>query len=176
VLILEKATRRWLRRDQIVNLEVKLRPKDWKRVVDGQMYSVFHESFFEGIAEKFFIKRESELNLVGMTLLAPLDRESSQAAEWFLAQNDMIDRPIYWSTGMAGQPPEQFHLKPHARHAKLLFRRKPEHDYRFTLVLHPWMDREKRRAKWLGIEEDLSKIDGFRERVGRILVPCGLPR
>jgi len=157
--------------DQIINLEVKFRPKDWKRVVDGRLFSKFHESVFEGVAEKFRVKRPGELNLVGITLLSQLDREAARAADRFLAKNDKIDGVIYWSTGMKEQPPEQFHLKPHAAHVKLLFHKVREHLGRFTLVLHPWRDREKRRAKWLGIDEDLSKIDGFQTKVGRIIIP-----
>jgi len=161
---------------QLINLEVKLRPKDWKRVVDGQMYSVFHESFFEGISEKFPMRSEAELNLVGMTLLAPLDNETAEAAEKFLAKHELIDGIIFWSTGMADQSPEQFHLKPRAGHARLLFRKPENYYFRSTLVIHPWMDREKRRAKWLGIKADYSRIDGFQRKVGKIFVPRGLPR
>ena len=160
---------------QIVNLEVKLRPRDWKRVVDGQMYSVFHESFFEGIAEKFPKKHDAEFNLVGMTLLAPLDREAAEAARSFLDRNKTIDGIIYWSTGMADEVPVQFHLKPHACPAKVLFQM-PKSNYRFTLILHPWMDREKRRASRLGTAEDFSLIDGIRRKVGRILLPSGGPK
>jgi len=156
---------------QVVNLEVKFRPKDWKRVVDGEWYSVFHKSCFDGIAEKFCAKQATELNLVGMTLLSPLDREAGEAAAKFLAENDTVDGVIYGSTGMGEKRPEQFHLKPRAAHAKLLFRGMPEHNYRFTYILHPWKNREKRRARWLGIEEDFSKIDGFTTTVGRILIP-----
>jgi hypothetical protein len=156
---------------QILNLEVKLRPKDWIRTVDGRMYSAFRKSIFEDCGEKFCRNNDDELNFVGVTLLGPLDQETTQAAESFLAENDKIDGVIYWSTGIADQAPEKFHLKPRAKHAKLLFR-KPEHyDYRSTLIIHPWMDSERRRAEWLGIVEDFSKIDGLQQKVGRILVP-----
>lgn len=156
---------------QILNLEVKLRPKDWKRAVDGPMYSTFRKSVFKDCVKKFCRKIDGELNFVGVTLLGPLDQQTTQVAETFLAENDMIDGVIYWSTGMANQLPERFHLKSHAQYAKLLFR-KPEHYYyRSTLILHPWMDSEKRRAKRLGIKEDFFKIDGFQQQVGRILVP-----
>lgn len=156
---------------QILNLEVKLRPKDWKRTVDGQMYSTFRKSVFKDCVKKFCRKNDGELNFVGVTLLGPLDQETTQAAENFLTENDKIDGVIYWSTGMADRLPEKFHLKPHAQHATLLFR-KPEHYYyRSTLIIHPWMDSEKRRAKRLGIREDFSKIDGFQHKVGRIIVP-----
>ena len=135
------------------------------------MYSAFRKSVFEDCAEKFCRKGGDELNFVGVTLLGPFDQETTQAAENFLAENDMIDGVIYWSTGMADQLPEKFHLKSHAQHATLFFRKPEYYYYRSTLIIHPWMDSEKRRAEWLGINEDFSKIDGFQQKVGKILVP-----
>ena len=157
---------------EIVNLEVKLRPRDWKRLVDGPYYSTVHDSYFEGIAAKFGSSRDNELNLVGITLLAQLDREVQDAAARYLACHEHIDGVVWWSTGTGERHPIDFQLKPRAAHAKLLLDFTLEHRRRFTMVLHPWQTRETRRAKRLGIEVDLSEIDGVRSKVGKLIVPA----
>lgn len=59
---------------QIINLEVKHRPGDWIRQVDGSQYSPARPGLFSDVSGKFLIKLEGELNLVALSVMPPLKK------------------------------------------------------------------------------------------------------
>lgn len=155
-----------------INLEVKYRPRDWMRHVDGELYTTIVSSFFDDIAKKFPRRNPDQLNLVAITLFAPVDRAFQKKAKQFLEETPTLDGIILWSLGDRDSLMPQFQLQPQAVFSKAMMKGAEEEDrWRNPFVLHPWLDREKRRAKRLGIVEDFAKIDGVFTKVGRIYVP-----
>jgi hypothetical protein len=50
-----------------INLEVKYRPGQWMRKVDGPVYFQVKQGLFDGIAEKFpYPSTQTELNIAGI--------------------------------------------------------------------------------------------------------------
>lgn len=90
---------------QIINLEVKFRPKDWMRSVDGPQFNKVMPSFFEGVSGKFPIIRKGELNLVAVSCMAPIDRSLREITAQFLRTHLTINGVLVWSMGnSAGGP------------------------------------------------------------------------
>jgi hypothetical protein len=155
-----------------INLEVKYRPRDWMRHVDGELYATIVSSYFDEIAMKFPRRNADQLNLVAMTVIAPIDQEFRKKARQFLDETPTLDGIIFWSLGNRDTLTPQFQLQPQAVFLKEIIKNAEEEDrWRNPFVIHPWMDREKRRAKRLGIIEDFAKIDGVFKKVGKIYVP-----
>jgi hypothetical protein len=91
--------------DQIINLEVKFRPKDWMRSVDGPVFNQVMPSFFDSVAEKFPKINHGELNLVAVSCMAPIDRSLREVTEQFLREQPTINGVLVWSMGGSANGP-----------------------------------------------------------------------
>ena len=160
-----------------INLEVKLRSKDWKRHVDGPLYSTFHASNFETLAKKFSRKNPGQLNVVGMTIFGPVDVGVRQAAEKFLAETPTLDAIILWTMG-GGHNEQWDYIAASSETRKILrvfFHHGDEFDRRSRgmFVVHLWQDREARvGARLLGKDfdptTDLAGVDGYSTHAAKI--------
>jgi hypothetical protein len=84
---------------KIINLEVKFRPKDWMRSVDGPEHNKVMPSIFEGVSKKFPKNNKGELNLVAVSCMAPIDRSMREVTEQFLREHPTINGVLVWSMG-----------------------------------------------------------------------------
>lgn len=160
---------------QVINLEVKYRPRDWIRLVDGDLYfdrPNFPNDYFDDVSKKFPRRNAGQFNLLALTLIAPTTREFRRGVSAFLEANPTLDGVVFWSLGENHLPKPQHQLRKDAKVVEMLLKPiEPEDRFRNPIIIHPWMDREKRRAKHLGLEEDFANIDGVFYKVGRIFVP-----
>jgi len=85
-----------------LNLEVKRRPADIRRL-DPTNELGFHSLFEEGLATrsgklKFVKSKDSEVNVLGLTIYGPLDRPIQDAANSFIDTNALnVDAVAIWS-------------------------------------------------------------------------------
>ncbi|MBC2592760.1 hypothetical protein H5P28_00655 [Ruficoccus amylovorans] len=80
-----------------VNLEVKYRPRDWARTVDGSENHAVKSSYFADVPDKFPSQNPGELNLVAFSSLAPIDRSLQEEINTFLTEYNTIDGVLVWS-------------------------------------------------------------------------------
>ena len=160
---------------QSINLEVKYRPRDWIRSIDGDLYfdpPNYPSDYFSDVSKKFPRKNANQFNLLAITLIGPATRDFCEGAASFLETHPYIDGLVFWSFGENHLEKPQCQLQAGAKGVKMLLKLIEQEDrFRNPFILHPWIDREKRRAKHLGLEEDFAKIDGVFYKVGRIFVP-----
>lgn len=132
--------------DQVINLEVKYRRRDWIGIVDGPYFSRDFDSYFEDCEGKFGPQKNGELNIIGITTLAPPDEGLRRTIERFLSDHPYVDGIILWSFhAPAGESPEIHSCK--ADLIRLLFTEGDAEDrLRISPIRHLWRKSEERRA------------------------------
>jgi hypothetical protein len=131
---------------QIINLEIKYRPRDWIRHVDGSKFSRVFDSYYHDVPAKFPTRNEGELNIVGISSLASEDRHWSLVTEKLLKTHTEIDAVILWAHHTESGGPFRIHsLK--KDFIDLFFTGGTVEDAaHFGLVRHLWRSRDERRA------------------------------
>ena len=163
-----------------VNLEVKLRQRDWMRLVDGIDYSSFTwQDNFQEIEGKFSGKNPGQLNVAGVTLFGLIDREVQRAADEFCKLHPTLDAVILWTPSSTPDYESNYiaTMQPEVRSKlRLFFHGGDEVDraYRQPYVVFPWYEREIRQARRLfGRDFDPAshpeKIDGYSTHFHKIL-------
>jgi hypothetical protein len=133
--------------DQKINLEIKFRPKDWMRHVDGPEHNIVMPGYFYDVPDKFPCRNDGELNLVGLTALAAIDRSLRERIQILLRENPFIDGVIVWAhASVEGSPSFEIHsAKKHL--VDTLFAGGTQEDLaHLGLVSHLWRKRDERRA------------------------------
>lgn len=129
-----------------INLEVKYRIRDWMGVVDGPHFSRNFDSYFIDLERKFGPRPKGELNIVGITTLAPPDAGLQECTKRFLDRHPEVDAVIFWSM----HDPEGKRPEIHAREPaliKMLFKGGDREDGIFCApIRHLWRNSEERRA------------------------------
>lgn len=131
---------------QIINLEIKYRPRDWMRQVDGSKFSRVFDSYYHDVPGKFPARNDGELNIVGISSLAAEDRHWSLVTEKLLKTHSEIDAVILWAHHTDSGGPFRIHsLK--KGFVELFFTGGTLEDAaHFGLVRHLWRNRNERRA------------------------------
>jgi hypothetical protein len=131
---------------QLINLEVKYRRRDWVGIVDGPHFSRDFDSYFEDCEGKFGPQKNGELNIIGVSTLAPPDDGLRRTIERFLKKHPEVDGIILWSFhAPSGAPPEIHSAK--ADLLKLLFTGGDSEDrLRASPIRHLWRKSEERRT------------------------------
>ncbi|RBP41429.1 hypothetical protein DES53_107261 [Roseimicrobium gellanilyticum] len=144
---------------QVINLEVKYRSGDWIRRVDGSKYSPARAGPFDDIAPKFPLRHEGELNLVGLTVLAPIDTALVREADAFLERTPTIDAVFLWSEHH-GEEPESVMRPAGNGFPKLFYNDGDEEDRcHIGIIRHVWRKSEERRNfKMSDMPEFIDKI------------------
>jgi hypothetical protein len=133
---------------QKVNLEVKFRPKDWMRHVDGPDFNIVMPSFFYDVPDKYPARNEGELNLVGLTVLAAVDRSLRERIQTLLKENPNIDGVVVWSNAPGDdKTPFEIHSANNLPLIRTMFSGGDLEDQaHLGLVTHLWRKRNERRA------------------------------
>lgn len=133
---------------QIINLEVKYRPRDWMRHVDGPEFNIVMESYFDDVPAKFPIKHPEELNLVAVSCPASIDRSLRERTELLLRKNPTIDGVIIWAQASKDSPsPFEIHSLKCKHLIETLFTGGDLEDAaHIGIVRHVWRKRDERRA------------------------------
>jgi hypothetical protein len=131
---------------QTINLENKYRRRDWVGRVDGPYFSRDFDSYFQDCEGKFGPQKDGELNIIGISTLAPPDAGLRRAIGRFLERNPEVDAIIFWSYhSPRGETPEIHSQK--ADLIKLLFTGGDEEDHvRMSPIQHLWRKSDERRA------------------------------
>ncbi len=82
-----------------INLEVKLRSRDWRRIAYGADKHPFDRANFAEIPPKFTAINSGELNVAGVTILGPIDARAIKESERFVADTPYLHAAILWSMG-----------------------------------------------------------------------------
>lgn len=88
---------RFERQGQILNVEVKYRPADWTKFVDGAKFSPSRLCDFHDVAGKFPSKNPGELNVLAITTVAPIDDSLRTACEELMKITPALDAILIWS-------------------------------------------------------------------------------
>jgi hypothetical protein len=132
--------------DQIINLEVKYRRRDWVGIVDGPYFSRDFDSYFEDCQGKFGPQKDGELNVIGITTLAPPDAGLCRAIDRFLTNHPYADAIILWSFHAPGGDRPEIHSAK-ADLIRVLFTGGDAEDgLRISPIRHLWRKSEERRA------------------------------
>ena len=132
---------------QLINLEVKYRPKDWMRHVDGPEFNIVMPEYYYDVAAKFPSRRQDELNLVGVSSPAPIDRSLRERTEVFLRNHPFIDGILIWSQASTGNLPFEIHAIKHRNLIQTFFTGGDFEDAaHIGLIRHLWRKRDERRA------------------------------
>ena len=103
-----------------VNMEVKYRPRTWLPRADGGFAGKDLRSLFEDLEGKFPEEVPPDtLNVVALTILAPVDDAFGQYATRFLEQHPEISLVVVWTEGANLRPPACV-IGPHERCEKLM--------------------------------------------------------
>lgn len=94
---------------QIINLEVKYRPRDWVRHVDGPDFNIVMPEYYYDVPAKFPTRLPGELNLVAVSCPAPIDRSLRERTEVFLRNHTTIDGVLIWSQASSEVSPFEIH-------------------------------------------------------------------
>lgn len=131
---------------QPINLEVKFRPGDWVRHVDGAKFSPARAGLLYGVAAKFPIKNAGELNLVAVTVIGPIERSLIAATDEFLRNTPTVDAVFIWSEAPDDGPPTA--IRPADNNfARHFFNEGDEEDRcHIGVVRHLWRKSEERRS------------------------------
>jgi hypothetical protein len=131
---------------QPINLEVKYRRRDWIGIVDGPYFSRDFDSYFEDCEGKFGAQKDGELNIIGITTLAPPDAGLRRTIARFLKDHPYVDGIVLWSFhAPTGASPEIHSGKVDL--IRLLFTEGDAEDrLRVSPIRHLWRKSEERRA------------------------------
>ena len=80
--------------DLIINLEIKYRRRDWIGVVDGPYFSRDFDSYFDNVDGIFGSQQDGELNIIGISFLAPPDRGFRNCISRCLDEHPEVDAII----------------------------------------------------------------------------------
>lgn len=89
---------------QPINLEVKYRPGDWIRHVDGEPASPVRPNIFYDVADKFPTKNVGELNIVALTVIGSIGTSLVQATDKLLNDTPTVDAVFIWSESPGDGP------------------------------------------------------------------------
>jgi hypothetical protein len=132
---------------QVINLEVKFRRRDWIGRVDGSTFSRDFDSYFQDLEGKFCGPAEGELNLVGISTFTPSDHSLRRCIERYLKEHREVSGVIVWSYHSGN---DLAALEVHSEHAELirmfLTGIDEEERNRVTVIRFLWRDRDKSRA------------------------------
>lgn len=132
---------------QPINLEVKYRPRDWMRHVDGPEHHVVMPSYFDDVPGKFPAKNVGELNLVSVTCLASIDRSLQEHTEILLRTHQNIDGVIIWAHASKSESPFEIHASRDRELISTLFTGGDLEDAaHIGIVRHVWRKRDERRS------------------------------
>jgi hypothetical protein len=131
----------------LINLEIKYRPKDWMRHVDGSEFNIVMPDYYYDVPGKFPHKHPDTLNLVGVSTPASIDRSLCERTEVFLRSHPNIDSILIWSQSSTGATPFEIHAIKDRELIQVLFTGGDLEDAaHIGLIRHVWRDRDKRRA------------------------------
>lgn len=132
---------------QVINLEVKYRPKDWMRHVDGVEFNLAMPSYYYDVPPKFPVRNAGELNCVAVSSLAPIDESLRRRTEILLRENPAIDGVLIWSqSSREGSPIEVFLSESIPEFEKMFLGGDLEDYSHIGVVRHLWRNRDERRA------------------------------
>lgn len=131
-----------------VNLEVKSRPKDWMRRVDGPENNLVMPSYFYDVPQKFPAKNENELNLVAVSTPAAIDRSLRERIEILLRTYPNIDGALIWAQeSRSAVSPFEIHAIENKDLISTLFTGGDFEDAaHIGIIRHVWRKRDERRA------------------------------
>ena len=130
-----------------INLEIKYRPKDWMRHVDGPEFNIVMPGYYHDVPDKFPQKIPDTLNLVGVSTPAPVDRSLCERTESFLRSHPTIDGILIWSQSSKGSSPFEIHSMSARELIRTFFTGGDIEDAaHIGIVRHLLRDREERRA------------------------------
>ena len=131
---------------QPINLEVKYRPGDWVRQVDGPQFSPARPHMFYEVSKKFPIRNDGELNLVAVTVIGPIDSTLLAATDKFLSDTPTVDAVFFWSES-PGDGPDTAIRPPDSNFARSFFNEGDSEDRCYIGVIrHLWRNSEERRS------------------------------
>lgn len=134
---------------QIINLEVKYRPSDWTKLVDGAAVSPSRVEDFHDVHGKFPVRNPGELNLLGVTSMAPLDGSLETACNDLLKEIPTLDGVLVWS-----HAPENGYTQIYSErrgYVRLFFNEGDHEDRMFyPVILHQWAHSAYRKGKLPG--------------------------
>jgi hypothetical protein len=131
----------------LINLEIKYRPKDWMRHVDGSEFNIVMPNYYYDVPGKFPRKMPDTLNLVGVSTPAPVDRSLCERTEIFLRSHPTIDGILIWSQSSKGDLPFEIHAINDRELIQTLFTGGDIEDAaHIGIVRHLWRDRDEKRA------------------------------
>jgi hypothetical protein len=131
---------------QLLNLEVKYRRRDWVGIVDGPHFSRDFDSYFEDCDGKFGAQKNGELNVIGVSTLAPPDDGLRRTIERFLKTHSYVDGIILWSFHAPSGESAEIHSRK-ADLINLLFTGGDSEDrLRVSPIRHLWRKSSERRA------------------------------
>ena len=131
---------------QPVNLEVKLRRRDWMAVTDGSAFSRDFPSYFRDVEGKFGPRQNGELNIVGITTFSAPDRGLQNRTAIFLDENPEVDAVVFWILHDPDGKRPEIHGRESELIRHLLKRAVCEEDFVIGPIRHLWRNREERRA------------------------------
>lgn len=130
-----------------INLEIKYRPKDWMRHVDGPEFNIVMPDYYYDVPAKFPQKMPGTLNLVGVSTPAPSDRSLCERTEIFLKSNRTIDGILIWSQSSDGKSPFDVHALQDRELIKTFFTGGDMEDAaHIGVIRHLWRKRDERRS------------------------------
>ena len=141
---------------QVINLEVKMRRRDWMGVTDGPCFSRDFDSYFEDLEGKFGPQKNGELNIVAVTTFAPPDRSLQRCTARFLDTHPEIDAVVFWSLHHPNGNGFQLHAKEPERIRLFLKSPEREDDLFIAPIRHLWRKRNERRS--LRVDEAITAV------------------
>lgn len=133
--------------DQIINLEVKYRPKDWIRRVDGPEFNIVMDSYYDDVREKFPARNDNERNVVAISSPAPSDRSWQLQTKKLLDEVPEIDAVILWAFhSVSMERPFEIQSKDKAFFDLLFDYGTLEDGFHVSVVRHVWRKSNERRA------------------------------
>jgi hypothetical protein len=131
--------------DQVINLEVKYRPKDWMRHVDGAEFYLVRDDYYDDCEGKFPVRYDGELNLIGVSSPASIDRSWQLQTETFVRTHPDVDGVIMWAQDSQTSGVVFDVQSKQKALIDLLFTSTSEDKGHVAIVMHVWKERKGRR-------------------------------
>lgn len=132
--------------NQVINLEVKTRRRDWMGLTDGSHFSRDFDSYFDDVEGKFGLQKDNELNVITITTFAPPDASLRRCTQRYLDQHPEVDAVVFWAIHDPKNTRPEIHAREPGLIQLLLKGSEREDDLFISSIRHLWRKRDERRA------------------------------
>lgn len=142
-----------------INLEVKYRPRDWMRRVDGPEYNKVKQGYYRDTHQKFSESRSNEINLVALSSYCEPDYWWRKETESLINSEFNIHGVVMWCPSLSSRLGPFTVVAKNQKLVETLLNRKDEDSQHLVLIRHLWRKSEERReARIDEMLQDISKL------------------